>query len=101
MFLNLQEHDAPSRWCSRMRMRHRLGAGEMNPSSEDEAEMYKRMLRSVLATVFVGALAFGTLAAQGAEDITWTAPKPDSRSAASVTLSGDITWGVTSSHPVA
>jgi hypothetical protein len=92
MFLNLQEHDASTQWCSSAQVGHRLGAGEMNPSSEDEAEMYKRMLRSVLATAFVAALAFGALSAQGAEDITWGAPAAGSAPTAQAAAPGDITW---------
>ncbi|RPK62760.1 hypothetical protein EES43_13110 [Streptomyces sp. ADI96-02] len=81
--------------------------------------MYKRMLRSVLATAFVGALAFGALVGQGTEDITWSASTPGditwsapasgditwnapaSGSVSSEGLPGDITWGVTSAATVA
>lgn len=48
--------------------------------------MSKRMLRSVLATAFVGALAYGT---SGAHDITWGAVQAEQASA----VPGDITWG--------
>lgn len=52
--------------------------------------MYKRMLRSVLATAFAGALAYGVL---GATDITWqVAPDTASSHVAAAPL-GDITWG--------
>lgn len=51
--------------------------------------MYKRMLRSVLATAFAGALAYGVL---GATDITWGAA-PDSASSHVAAPVGDITWG--------
>lgn len=52
--------------------------------------MYKRMLRSVLATAFAGALAYGVL---GASDITWeVAPRTASSHVAAAPL-GDITWG--------
>lgn len=54
--------------------------------------MYKRMLRSVLATAFVAALAFGTMSGQGAEDITWGAPAAGSAATAQAAVPGDITW---------
>lgn len=72
-----------------------FGAGEMNPSSEDEAEMYKRMLRSVLATAFVGTLALMAVSAQGAGDITWGAPTAESAPTANLAAPGDITWDST------
>ncbi|MFD3657135.1 hypothetical protein [Streptomyces sp. NPDC058620] len=43
----------------------------------------------MLATAFVGALAYGAL---GSGDITWGAPAADV-SAATQTATGDITWG--------
>lgn len=48
--------------------------------------MSKRMLRSVLATAFVGALAYGAL---GVHDITWGAAPTEQATA----VPGDITWG--------
>ncbi|TXS17180.1 5'-nucleotidase [Streptomyces sp. NBC_01201] len=48
--------------------------------------MSKRMLRSVLATAFVGALAYGAL---GVQDITWGAAQAEQATA----VPGDITWG--------
>ncbi|MBK0375999.1 hypothetical protein HXS80_16075 [Streptomyces sp. CB04723] len=54
--------------------------------------MYKRMLRSVLATAFVGALALLATSGLGAEDITWAAPASESVPAAHLALPGDITW---------
>ena len=48
--------------------------------------MSKRMLRSVLATAFVGALAYGAL---GVGDITWGVAPAEQATA----VSGDITWG--------
>ncbi|GGP55358.1 hypothetical protein C6W96_19185 [Streptomyces sp. CS149] len=63
--------------------------------------MYKRMLRSVLATAFVGALAFGALSGQGAEDITWGAPAAESAPAAQAAVPGDITWGIAPARTVA
>lgn len=54
--------------------------------------MYKRMLRSVLATAFVGALAYGVL---GATDITWpVGPHAVPSEVATAAGAGDITWGV-------
>ncbi len=63
--------------------------------------MYKRMLRSVLATAFVATLAFGVLSGQGAEDITWGAPAAESAPTAQAAVPGDITWGVGSARTVA
>ncbi len=51
--------------------------------------MYKRMLRSVLATAFAGALAYGVL---GATDITWGGA-PSASSHVAAIPAGDITWG--------
>ncbi|MDJ0466782.1 hypothetical protein [Streptomyces sp. H27-C3] len=57
--------------------------------------MYKRMLRSVLATAFVAALAYGTL---GAGDISWSsqaAPPGDiSWNVEAASAPGDISWDV-------
>ncbi|THA76464.1 hypothetical protein E6R60_12690 [Streptomyces sp. A0642] len=52
--------------------------------------MYKRMLRSVLATAFVGALAYGGL---GASDITWGVAPRTASSHVEAAPVGDITWG--------
>lgn len=54
--------------------------------------MYKRMLRSVLATAFAGALAYGVL---GATDITWqNAPATVASDVVAAPAPVDITWPV-------
>lgn len=63
--------------------------------------MYKRMLRSVLATAFVGALALGALSAQGAGDITWDSQEAASAPAVQAAVPGDITWGAAPARTVA
>ncbi|MFG3394740.1 hypothetical protein [Streptomyces parvus] len=55
----------------------------------------------MLATAFVGALAFGALSGQGAEDITWGAPAAESAPAAQAAVPGDITWGIAPARTVA
>lgn len=58
--------------------------------------MYKRMLRSVLATAFVGALAYGVVSAT---DITWqNAPSTVVSDVVAAPAPGDITWPVAPHH---
>ncbi|KPC82122.1 5'-nucleotidase [Streptomyces sp. NRRL S-4] len=55
--------------------------------------MSKRMLRSVLATAFVGALAYGAV---GTQDITWGVASVEQVAPGDITWGaapGDITWG--------
>ncbi len=55
--------------------------------------MSKRMLRSVLATAFVGALAYGAV---GTHDVTWGVATAEQAAPGDITWGaapGDITWG--------
>ncbi|MET7310060.1 MULTISPECIES: hypothetical protein [unclassified Streptomyces] len=56
--------------------------------------MYKRMLRSVLATAFVAALACGVLSGGdfGGGAAAASAPSAAARGAESLNVPGDITW---------
>lgn len=56
--------------------------------------MYKRMLRSVLATAFVAALACGVLSGGyfGGGAVAASVPSAAAQSAESLNVAGDITW---------